>query len=670
MCGIAGIIECTRTSLSTELVHTLLEMCDRLHHRGPDGEGFLCASEDEQLATISKSLQAERPDALVVHKVSRQTVMFGHRRLAIVDLDKKARQPMNNQSASGRLWITFNGEIYNHFELRQELESKGYKFYTDHSDTEVILHAYSEWGEDCLKKFNGMFAFVLWDQKRDAFWLVRDRLGIKPLYYTIINKTLYFASELQALLTIPKIKLEFNLTALHNFLTLHCVPAPETLLKSIYKMPAAHSVWFKDGSLGPVQRYWQPFENDPAEQLDDFEIAKKQLLTNYRRSVDFRRRADVPYGLFLSGGLDSSANLATLTGLINEPVNTCTIEFAALKRHTGHKGDAWYAKQVATLFHSSHHQNLIPEADFTDSLPSIIQRLDDPVGDLGAPFIYFLAKQAKASGVTVCMGGEGSDELFSGYRLWAKTAAFERRFSKPIYKPLFPLLSGVFSLPYLRNKRPYYSRWFKRLQQNFPVFWGGIEGHTAEMIADVLSDTANQSLAGYSSGEVIYKYYQEFKAFCSHVTPLKWMAYLDMNLRLPELLLLRFDRMTMAHSIEGRVPFLDHQLVEFAMGLPDEFKVNGDIDKYILKSSFENILTKDLIYRSKLGFDLPEYLFNTPEQNQLTNDGLDSFAVTNVFAPTNAKNVLKKGINDSNWPILLLAYWWTHTVDQKVLPLN
>ena len=589
MCGISGIINFNEQPVSGEQI---LEMTDVMLNRGPDGEGYLLSNS----ADFCSVLKQKRPKALVVNLEHKQQLVMGHRRLSITDLSYHAAQPMTDSGK--RYWIVFNGQIYNHLELRAELETKGYTFKSDHSDTEVILNSYSCWGIDCLQKFNGMWAFCLWDSQENTVFISRDRVGKQPLFYAEQDNTFYFASELNALLSNKNIPRHLDEFAVYDYLTYTNVPAPNTIISAIKKLPAAHYLFFKPGEPVKAKRYW-----DPISTTAPLELSEKEIIDEIRerlyQSTKQRMSADVKVGMLLSGGVDSSINLACMSKYSTEPVKTFTVGF---ENKNTYRNEFTYARKIATLFKADYNELIVTEKDFFDFLPHMAYSQDEPIADTANIPIYYLSQLAKAQQVKVLLSGEGSDELFIGYEHWRLIYQFEKVFGKS------PLLAGVFEFLHkksiFKNKRPHYQNWANKVKNHWPVFWSGTELRSENQKRDTLSPDFLSRLGNYNSFGPKKTLYDSLVAAKPYET-FEWMTINDIQNRIPDQLLARLDRMLMANSVEGRNPFLDVNLIEFVLRIPSHLKVKNKTEKYLLKKAFEGIIPHEILYRSKDSFAVP-----------------------------------------------------------------
>jgi len=630
MCGIAGVLSFTNSAFRVSEPY-LTRMRDVMAHRGPDGAGIF-VSPDRRLG-------------------------LGFRRLAIIDLSERAMQPMSNED--GTLWVVFNGEIYNHAEIRAELERRGgHRWKTDHSDTEVILHAFEEWGIDCLQKFRGMFAIALWDAKQRQLWLIRDRIGVKPLYYSIHHGRITFASEIKALLQDEEQKRGVNEEALYYYLSFNATPAPNTLFSGIQKL--APGTWLRVNEDGHVQesRYWDVLDHTrPLTNVSEAEIAER-ILSELRTSVKLRKISDVPVGVFLSGGIDSSTNAALFSEGEGHPVRTFSIGYD--REYESYPSELPYARRIAHEVGAEHHELLLRESDLLNSLPLIIRHQDEPLADPVCVPVYYVSKLARDAGVIVCQVGEGSDELFWGYKYWKDSLRLQRLTNLlPIPSPLREL--GLTGLDFVeRGRGASYRHQFscevlKRALSNQPVFWGGAEVFSDSQKRQLLSPRLRKKFAELSSWEALRPIRQRFDEKAWEPSPLNWMTYLDLNLRLPELLLMRVDKMSMAVSLEARVPFLDHKFVELAMSIPEAVKTRNGVLKYILKKAVRGVIPDELIDRKKQGFGVPVYeWYQTKFGEYLVKEMKDFCENTDLFQFEGVLPFLKK----RGWALLNVALWW------------
>lgn len=631
MCGINGVLSFTNSTFRVSERY-LTRMRDVMAHRGPDGAGIF-VSPDRRLG-------------------------LGFRRLAIIDLSERAMQPMSNED--GTLWVVFNGEIYNHAQIRSELEELGgHRWKTDHSDTEVILHAFEQWGINCVQKFRGMFAIGLWDTKRRQLWLIRDRIGVKPLYYSIHHGRITFASEIKALLEDEEQQRGVNEEALYYYLSFNATPAPLTLFSGIQKL--APGTWLRVNEDGQVQesRYWDVWDHtQPLTNESEDEIAER-LLWELRTAVKLRKISDVPVGVFLSGGIDSSTNAALFSEGDGKPVQTFSIGYD--QEYESYPSELRYARLIAKKVGADHHELLLKESDLLDSLPLIIRHQDEPLADPVCMPVYFVSKLARDAGVIVCQVGEGSDELFWGYKYWKDSLRLQRLNNLfPLPKPLRKLgLAGVDLAEGGRGtsyRRQFSCEVLRRALSNRPVFWGGAEVFSdRQKKRELLSPRLQKKFADVSSWEALKPIRQRFEEKAWEPSPLNWMTYLDLNLRLPELLLMRVDKMSMAVSLEARVPFLDHKFVELAMSVPEAVKTKNGVLKYILKKAVRGVIPDELIDRKKQGFGVPVYEWYHNKFGAYVEKEMKEFCEnTDIFQLEGVRPFLKK----RGWALLNVALWW------------
>jgi asparagine synthase (glutamine-hydrolysing) len=592
MCGIAGSFSPAGKIISSDILE---KMRDRMVHRGPDGGG-IWRSKDNRCA-------------------------LAHRRLSIIDLSTTAAQPMANHDHS--VVVTFNGEIYNHAGLRQELMALGkYRWITHHSDTEVLLHAYEEWGLDCVHRFYGMFAFAIYDMRdreRPVLHLVRDRVGIKPLYFTRTKAGEWlFASEIRALFAHPAVAPQMDRTAFWHYLTFIVTPAPLTLFRGIFKLPAGHTITIDHRGQANSNAYWD-CRPDAASTLRPSDLSEQdatsELTRLLRQSIKRRMVSDVPFGVLLSGGVDSSMNVALMAELMDRPVSTFTIGYEGQEETNEFR----YARRVSERYRTNHHESIINHKDAQDFLPLLVQLQDEPIADNVCIPLYFLSKLVKDSGTTVVQVGEGADENFLGY-WWCD---HYRDKYESVYQPaawgaqsLWRKLIGA-ARQEVTGRPAEDIDIMNRARAGQEMFWGGAAcwwggmrskltpdaGPFAEEINCPVPGLLPMGFANTDSHNVVQHYLGDLNVLDPGV--LQKIPYMEMKLRLPEHLLMRVDKLTMAHSIEARVPFLDHDVVDFATRLPSSYKLRDGTGKWLLKKAAEPYLDHDIIYRTKQGFGAP-----------------------------------------------------------------
>ncbi|WP_395821377.1 asparagine synthase (glutamine-hydrolyzing) [Devosia sp.] len=631
MCGIVGAFS-FNTGRYRVAERQIGAMSDALAHRGPDGDGSWIDEEGR--------------------------IGFGHRRLAIIDLSAKADQPMENEDGSLRL--VFNGEIYNHAEIRRELEALGgHRWRTDHSDTEVIIHAYEQWGIDCLHRFRGMFAIALWDSREQVLWLVRDRMGVKPLYYTIDDNRLLFASEIKSFLVDPQFPRSVDEEALYHYLSFLTTPAPQTLFKGVGKLAAGCLI--KVGRDGTVEerRWWDALDHaGPMKAATDEELAE-QLMVHLRAAVARRKVSDVPVGVFLSGGIDSSTNLVLFAEGEQRAVKSFSIGYDDSQKSVA--DELPYARMVAQLVGADAHELRLNQDDVINFLPKLIHLQDEPIADPVCVPVYYLSKLARDNGVPVAQVGEGADELFWGYRSWKTFLQLQNADDLPV--PRFVKKLGVAALKATGHGHQFYTEYLRRGAEGVPVFWGGADAFTETTKRALLSPTLRKRFAGYSSWEAIAPIRQRFEEKAWETSTLNWMTYLDLNLRLPELLLMRVDKMSMGVGLEARVPFLDHDVVSFALSLPQSVKTrNGEL-KYLLKKAVRGLIPDTIIDRRKQGFAVPVDDWFKDRLGQEARATMQTFLKeTDFFDPLEVNRVLDHGTAAQSWYLLNFALWWQHNL--------
>lgn len=562
MCGICGKLNFDlREPVDPGLIS---RMTETLFHRGPDGGGQFVSG----------------------------PVGLGHRRLSIIDLNTGA-QPMSNEDDS--VWIVFNGEIYNFLELRSVLQAHGHKFKTA-SDTEVIVHLYEELGPESLTKLHGMFAFALWDEKKQLLLIARDRVGIKPLYYTNTGKSLLFGSEIKSLIADQSVSRDVNPRAIDRFFTYGYLPGNETLLEGIYKLGPGHYLTVHGGKIEDRQ-YWDlRFEEDPGR--TSFGDAVEKLRSLLRRTVKAHMISDVPVGVLLSGGVDSTGILRYAVEQTDKPIHTFTVGFAGEE----FADERPYARLAAKLFGTEHHEITMTAEDFLGFLPKYAWHMEEPVFEPPAVALYYVSHLAHESGVKVLLSGEGGDEAFGGYQTYRNLLLLERL--KTLFGPAKGFLRfGLQSMGQAGWKCvAKYSRLVDLPMSEYYL------SRTATPDSDLIrlkSSLYTPEFAEILSGEISDLPTRSLFSRLDHYSPLDSMLYIDTKTWLPDDLLVKADKMTMATSVELRVPLLDFQVLEFAASLPPAFKVRGRATKRILKAALQDAIPQAIISRKKTGFPVP-----------------------------------------------------------------
>jgi asparagine synthase (glutamine-hydrolysing) len=640
MCGICGVWEYGASEGVVEL-SLVARMRDEMTHRGPDDSGELIFDKGRG--------------------------GLGFRRLSIIDLSAAGHQPMHG--CNDRTWLVFNGEIYNHALLRAGLEARGH-VYSSRTDSETILHLYEERGIDFVGDIEGDYAIALWDEDKQQLVLVRDRIGVKPLYFYYKDGRFIFASEIKAILQHPAVTPDIDEKSLYHYLTFLTTPAPNTLFRDIQKLPAGHMLTLKrDGTLN-IRQYWDALPPERIDERSD-EEHKAEILRLLRDSIRKRMMSDVPFGVFLSGGVDSSANVALMSEQMLRPVETFTVGFSDAE----YLNELDSARRIAKDFQTNHHEVIISQKEMQDFLPDLIFHQDEPIGDPVCVPLYYVSKLARDSGTIVVQVGEGSDEIFSGYDNYVRHLRIYENFWRHAERLPHSLLQAISSVarPTLEmtGRKRLAIELVRRLGSSEPLFWGGVVVYDETFKPRVLSKQLRERLNGLSSLEVVDSYLNHIERERPESDFLARMTYLELKLRLPELLLMRVDKITMATSVEARVPFLDHNLVEYAMGLPRSLKVEGASGKHILKRALEEILPHDLLYNPKRGFGAPvrewfreglgdwfdSHLMNSTMRRR---DLLDYTLVGRLLEEHRSK---KKDWGFHLWALLNLSLWYERWID-------
>jgi len=580
MCGICGKINIEGKEIRRELISRMNSV---LTHRGPDDEGIYINNPSPGASQAMAS------------------VGLGHKRLSIIDLSEAGRQPMSNED--GSIQMVFNGEIYNFKNLRKELEQSGHHF-TSQTDCEVIIHLYEKEGIECIKKLNGMFAFALWDSKNHALFLCRDRLGIKPLFYSWDGKSLCFASEIKSILCNPEVSKKIDWNTLNLYLTLNYIPAPYTIFKKIKKLePGCYILVRKEGL--EIKQYWD-IEKDTEyyeNKKNNFETYKKNLYDLLEDSVRIRLIADVPLGAFLSGGIDSSIIVGLMSRVSNSPINTYSIGYKDIPLFD----ETESAREVAKLNDTHHHEIILSAKDVLDTIPEVLTSLDEPFADSSAIPQYIVSRETKKH-VKVALSGDGGDELFAGYRMYSgeywysRYKLFPRVLRTKLIEPLLTSLPDSrdkYLLEHIRRIKKFVTgakdRFEDRLFAWNEIFSEELRGKIINK-KKIESDKINPDLGK----EMLLKRLSSFDR-----DNINRMLYMDLKISLPNDMLSKVDGMSMRNSLEVRVPFLDHRLVEYVFQIHGNLKLKGKKGKYILLETFKNILPPFLLNKPKWGFEIP-----------------------------------------------------------------
>ena len=565
MCGINGIALSSRSGRSVD--RSVLErMRDVITHRGPDEAGIFVDAH----------------------------IGIGHRRLSIVDV-AAGHQPMTNED--GSVQIIYNGEVYNHADFRSDLEARGHVYRT-HCDTETILHLYEEHADGCVNLLRGMFAFAIWDGKKKELFIARDRLGIKPLYYFHSEDgSLYFGSEIKTIFQASDLKPEINFQALPDYLANHATSGAETLYRGVKRLLPGHTLIWRDGAL-EVKKYWDVSFSKTADhgRSDKDFIAEWYEL--FRTSVRLRLMADVPLGMFLSGGIDSSAIAAVMSGMVDEPIKTFSVAFAEREAN-----ELAYARIVAEAYKTNHHEVVVSPEEFFNALPKLVWHEDEPLAHPSSVALYFVSLLASQH-VKVVLTGEGSDELLAGYGRYRKTI-LNLSLGKH-YWSLTPgavrgaVSSGIKGLPTSKMRQKLLRSFLGVAPDIESIYFDNFAVFPLAMQADLLSNMAIEQIGRIDPYAGVRTALEETDA----KSLLDRLLYIDIKTYLHELLM-KQDQMSMATSVESRVPFLDHKLVEFTCSLPERLKLRGGTTKYILRESMKGVLPEAILSRSKMGFPVP-----------------------------------------------------------------
>ncbi len=619
MCGIAGIYRFrSARPVGPGEVRTM-GAC--LAHRGPDDEGYF----------------NEGPLGLA------------HKRLTILDTSSRGRNPM--WSEDGQSCIVLNGEVYNFVELRAELEAQGHGFRTT-TDTEVILRLWDVLGEACLERLNGMFAFAIWDKRRQALFIARDRLGIKPLYYTLDSDGIRFASEVKALLATSDRKPGVHLDMLDAYMSVGYVPTEQTLFQGIEKLQPGWCMTIDREGLR-LRQYWD-LKPEP-EHLSEEECAA-QALELLRDSVRIQLRSDVPLGVFLSGGIDSSAVVALMHEMGIRDIRTFTVAYDFGPAYD----ETRYARMIAEKFQTRHREVFVTPKEFQDFIPSLVWHMDEPVTESAAISLYFVAKLARED-VTVVLSGEGSDEVFGGYPIYKYMQALERYRRLPaslrqnVINPALNLLGGKWNKYTALSDQPLQDRYL------------GVSFYEAPVKEALYRPEIRNLFNGHGMPGLVQPYYDKAKG----LDPLLQMMYLDVKSWLPDDLLVKADKMTMASGVELRVPFLDHRVVELGGRIPPRYRIKGWTTKYILKKAMEKHLPHEILHRGKMGFPTPLARMFQGEMRPYVAEilGSDRHLGRGYFRPEAVRGMVSEhmeGKQDHHrvlWQLLVLEEWHRKFID-------
>ncbi|MBW2076845.1 MAG: asparagine synthase (glutamine-hydrolyzing) [Deltaproteobacteria bacterium] len=635
MCGICGFIVDQKDS-SYDWAGTLQVMTRRLVHRGPDSEGYHCT------------------------RTSGSVVGLGHRRLSVIDLSEQANQPLGNEDDS--VLIVFNGEIYNYKELTEELKGKGHRF-KSHSDTEAIIHLYEDRGDRCVDRLRGMFAFALWDQIKGRLLLARDPMGIKPLFYVLKDGNFYFASEIKALLAIDEVSRDMDITALDHYFTYGYIPGSYTIFRDIKKLPPASYMVLESGEI-TITSYWA-IQYLPKTELRD-EALSEALLDTFMKAVKRHLVSDVPVGVFLSGGVDSSIIAALMSMVGERQFDTFSLGYA-----TGGDDELPYAHMVADCFHTTHHAFRV-DPEMTRILPVLLWHLDEPFFDNSIIPTYYISKLARET-VKVAISGDGGDEVFGGYE-WTR---------RNQYRIAFQRLPG-----FVRNPLKKASAELAVAADYGTGLMTKIRRFLSDMNADMEAGFLRRTAVSRRFRQALYSGafkdelgdfdaigYRDQLLSEAQVTDIREkMLYADAVSYLPDDCLFKVDRMSMAHGLEVRVPFLDRELVEFAARIPFNYKIHGLTSKYILKKTFSRALPGKILKQRKQGFTIPISAWLQGQLGGLASRVLssDTFRRRNLFEKEFIRWMLdehtsgRQELGHRIWSIVVFEIWARLYLDEKV----
>ena len=633
MCGIAGICQVDASPLTPEAGQWVKAMTDRMSHRGPDGEG----------------------------QWSSGPVCLGHRRLSIIDLSGGG-QPMH--SADGQMTVTFNGEIYNYAELKEQLTALGGQFQTS-SDTEVILEGYRIWGPDCLARFDGMFAFALWDNQQRRLFCARDRFGKKPFFYTVQQGRLYFASELTGIEQLRHLSLTMNPQAVMRYLAYEYVPTPHSVYTEVQSLPPSHMLLLQDGNLS-ISRYWDMPMPDESDKRSDNELCE-ELRFLLSRAVRRRMVSDVPLGVFLSGGIDSSIVAGLMARQSSTAIKTFSIGFSEASYD-----ESRYARIVAKAFATDHHERVLSAEECADTLPGIISRMDVPMADASVAPTWLLSGVTREK-VTVALGGDGADELWAGYEHYigfkvaqwynAAPSALRRGIIEPLAQ-LLPSSAGYINprLAVATFLRAAHAPAWQRVQTMLTAF-------TPDMQESILDAAFKAQQPGFLAPEVLFaptrEHYDHWQPQ-NTATPLARAFHVYARQFMLDDILVKVDRCSMLHSLEVRAPFLDKDAAEFAARLPVSRKLHGFKRKWLLKKAFAELLPDEILYRNKRGFQIPVAQWLRGRMRPLMEDLLNesTLKAQGIFNYQAVRALMDEHVSGRAdlrkplWTLLVFQLWW------------
>jgi len=627
MCGICGVYS-PDAGDDARLRAGVTKMCKLIEHRGPDEHG--------------------------VYVDEGQGLALGHQRLSIIDVSD-GQQPLSN--GDGSLWIVFNGEIYNYRDLRKRLVAKGYRFKT-HSDTETILFAYSEWGEACVDHLQGMFSFVIWDAKKESVFCARDHVGVKPLYYYWDGTSFIFASELKAVIAHDLVKKEMNHDAIVNFLRLQYIPAPDTVFKNINKLPAAHTLLIRNGQL-KIGKYWEIDIHSNAFS-GGAEEARQALRTRLQESVDMQLVSEVPIGAFLSGGTDSSVVVSLMNNKMRGAIKTQCVGFEQREYD-----ERQYARYIADRFETDHSETMVHLA-IDDELDKIIWHMDEPFADASAIPTYYLCREARKR-VTVCLSGDGGDELFSGYNWYEELARLSRMDDK-VPRSLRKTAGGL-----LFNHMPATLKG-GTLLRNIAADLSTRHKNLRSYFSDSFIESLLVDAPSYKPKEIVHPIDVLYSNIGKADDVVKAAQLVDFQSYMVEDILMKVDKMSMAHSLEVRVPILDHKVVELAFSLGTEMKMTPESRKIILKESVSDLIPREFFERKKQGFSVPMRYWLQNQLKERVGDFLlsGSTSQSGLFRQKSVESLWKQfskqsyriDLENHIWSLLSFELWYDQFVSK------
>jgi asparagine synthase (glutamine-hydrolysing) len=612
---------------------------------------------------MNLTLKHRGPDASGIWISKNKNIGLGHTRLSIIDLSKEANQPFVDRTKN--YILAFNGEIYNYMEIKKKLIDKGYKFKTKNSDTEILLLSYVEWGLKCVDKFRGMFAFAIWDNLKKKLFLIRDRVGVKPLYYKFDSEKLIFSSEIKAILLDPDYIPEIDEESMYHYLTFLCTPAPKTMFKQINKLEAGTWLSFDEKGNSEKKQYWDPLQD---KELIDSENINKVLVRTLKESIKYRGISDVDVGVFLSGGIDSSTNAYFFSKDSKKKIKTFSIGYD--KEYKSYKSELNYARIVAEHIKSLHFEKKLSKDHIKNLIFDMVYFQDEPISDPVCVPIFYVSKLARENNVKVCQVGEGADELFFGYTNWLRTSKINlllNNFFFPNFlKKLILLLYKKFNIQY-----KYTADLLRRSLEKKPIFWGGAEAFSSFEKNQLFSNSFKKKIKNFDSWDCIRPHYEFFNKNAKYKNIENWMTYLDLKIRLPELILMRIDKMTMANSLEARVPFLDHNLVQKTIDLPKKIKIKKNKLKVLLKDIVKGLLPYEILNRKKQGFGLPlkEWFEDGLGINEkkIINEFVNK---TDFFKKETIQKIIDRKGDTRLWFLLNLAIWWKIFIRNNKLKIS